>query len=77
MSFQGVATACLDASAEVAPTRDGETIMRKLGIGLVVAFALFYLLTQPAGAAHAVRGAADAVMVAFESLIKFITALFA
>ena len=51
--------------------------MRKLGIGLVVAFALFYLLTQPAGAAHAVRGAADAVMVAFESLIEFITALFA
>ena len=51
--------------------------MRKLGIGLVVAFALFYLLTQPAGAAQAVRGAADAVGVAFNSLIEFISALFA
>ncbi len=50
--------------------------MRKLGIGLVVAFALFYLVTQPEGAAQAVRGAADAVMVAFNSIIEFITALF-
>lgn len=50
--------------------------MRKLGIGLVVAFALFYLFTQPQGAAHAVRGAADAVVVAFNSLIEFISALF-
>lgn len=50
--------------------------MRKLGIGLVVAFALFYLITQPAGAAEAVRGAADAVGVAFTSIIEFISALF-
>jgi hypothetical protein len=50
--------------------------MRKLLVGLVVAFALFYLFTQPQGAAHAVRGAADAVVVAFNSLIEFITALF-
>ena len=50
--------------------------MRKLGIGLVVAFALFCLVTQPEGAAMAVRGAADAVMVAFNSIIEFITALF-
>jgi hypothetical protein len=56
-------------------TRDGDA-MRKLGIGLVVAFALFYLITQPEGAATAVRGAADAVMVAFNSIIEFITALF-
>jgi hypothetical protein len=51
--------------------------MRKLGIGLVIAFALFYMLTQPAGAAQAVRGAADAVGVAFNSIIEFISALFA
>lgn len=51
--------------------------MRKLGIGLVIAFALFYVLTQPQGAAEAVRGATDAVVVAFNSLIDFITALFA
>ena len=50
--------------------------MRKLGVGLVVAFALFYLITQPAGAAEAVRGAADAVGVAFNSIIEFISALF-
>jgi hypothetical protein len=50
--------------------------MRKLMVGLVVAFALFYLVTQPQGAAEAVRGAADAVRVAFESVIEFITALF-
>ena len=50
--------------------------MRKLAIGLVIAFALFYMLTQPAGAAQAVRGAADAVGVAFNSIIEFITALF-
>ena len=50
--------------------------MRKLGIGLVVAFALFYLVTQPEGAAQSVRGAADAVVVAFNSIIEFITALF-
>lgn len=51
--------------------------MRKLGIALVVAFALFYLITQPEGAAQAVRGAAEAVVVAFESIIDFVTALFA
>jgi multisubunit Na+/H+ antiporter MnhE subunit len=50
--------------------------VRKLLIGLVVAFCLFYLFSQPAGAAEAVRGAADAVGVAFESIIEFITALF-
>jgi hypothetical protein len=52
-----------------------EISVRKLAIGLVVAFCLFYLFTQPAGAAQAVRGAADAVGVAFESMIEFLTAL--
>ena len=62
-----MARACLPALA----TRDGENL-RNLGIGLVVAFALFYLFTQPAGAAHAVRGAADAVAehVAADLLIR-------
>jgi hypothetical protein len=50
--------------------------MRKVAIGLVVAFALFYLITQPEGAASAVRGAAGAVVIAFESVIDFVTALF-
>lgn len=51
--------------------------MQKLLVGLVVAFALFYLFSQPQGAADAVRGAASAVGLAFNSLIQFITALFA
>ncbi len=50
--------------------------MRKLGIGIAVLFVLFYVITQPAGAAGAVRGAADALTVAFESLIDFFAALF-
>ena len=50
--------------------------MKKVLVGLVIAFAAFYLLTQPAGAAEAIKGAASAVGVAFESLISFFTALF-
>jgi hypothetical protein len=50
--------------------------MRKLLVGVVVAFAAFYLLSQPAAAADAVRGAALAVGVAFNSVIEFATALF-
>jgi hypothetical protein len=50
--------------------------MRKLLVGLVLAFALFYVFTQPQGAAHAVRGAAGAVGVGFNSVIEFISALF-
>lgn len=50
--------------------------MQKFMVGLVIAFAAFYLLSQPAGAADAVKGAASAVGVAFESIIKFISALF-
>ncbi|QNN51996.1 hypothetical protein [Nocardioides mesophilus] len=50
--------------------------MRKLGIGIALLFVLFYMVTQPAAAAGAVRGAADALFVAFESLIEFFGALF-
>ena len=50
--------------------------MKKVLIGLVVAFALFYLVTQPVGAADAIKGAADAVGVAFVALIAFLSALF-
>jgi len=50
--------------------------MRKLAIGVAILFVLFYVVTQPAGAAGAVRGAADALIVAFESLIEFVSALF-
>lgn len=50
--------------------------MKKILLGLVIAFAAFYLVTQPAGAADAIKGAAAAVGVAFESIIRFLTALF-
>ncbi|MBA2560420.1 MAG: hypothetical protein H0V07_11155 [Propionibacteriales bacterium] len=42
---------------------------------LVVAFGLFYLVTQPEAAANAVRGAFDAVGQAFEAIIAFFNAL--
>lgn len=50
--------------------------MKKLlGVGLI-AFALFYLLTQPQSAAEAVRGAGGVVGDAFDAVITFISALF-
>jgi hypothetical protein len=51
--------------------------MRKLLVLLVVAFVLFYLLTQPHNAAQAVRNSANAMVDAFNSIIAFISALFA
>jgi hypothetical protein len=51
--------------------------MQKLLVGVVVAFAAFYLLTQPQGAADVVRGAGAVVGDAFHAVIAFITALFA
>jgi hypothetical protein len=42
---------------------------------LVVAFAAFYLLTEPTGAANALQGAADGVRSAFEQIVRFFTAL--
>ena len=52
------------------------TVAKKGLVLLVIAFAAFYLLTQPIGAADAVKGAAVAVGDAFEAVIRFITALF-
>jgi hypothetical protein len=54
-----------------------EAAMQKLLVGVVVAFAAFYLLTQPQGAADVVRGAGGVVGDAFNAVIEFITALFA
>jgi hypothetical protein len=50
--------------------------MKKLLGGLVIAFALFYLLTQPESAAEAVRGAVGVVEDLFAAVIDFINALF-
>lgn len=49
--------------------------MQKVLVGVVVVFALFYLMTQPAAAADVVRGAADTVGNVFESVITFLDAL--
>jgi hypothetical protein len=50
--------------------------MKKVLVGLVIAFAAFYLLTQPVAAAEAIKGATGAVGDAFGSIINFLTALF-
>jgi hypothetical protein len=53
------------------------TAVAKKGLTLlVVAFAAFYLFTQPEGAANALEGAGEGVMTAFEQIVRFLTALF-
>jgi hypothetical protein len=42
---------------------------------LVIAFALFYLVTQPAAAADAVKAIGDGIGQAFQAIIKFFDAL--
>jgi hypothetical protein len=50
--------------------------MKKLLGVVVLAFAGYYLLTQPAGAADVVKGAVGVVGDAFNSVIRFFNALF-
>jgi hypothetical protein len=50
--------------------------MRKLLGVAAIAFALFYLLSQPQSAADVVRGGVGVVGDAFDALTTFITALF-
>jgi hypothetical protein len=50
--------------------------MKKLLGGVLIAFLLFYLLTQPENAAGAVKGAGAVVGDAFNAGITFFTALF-
>lgn len=51
-------------------------MVKKILIWVVIAFAVFYLISQPSSAAGAVRGAASAVGAAFTSIITFFTSLF-
>ena len=51
------------------------TLLSRVGVLPLVTFVLFYLITQPEHAAHAVRGAGAAVGNAFASIMKFFTAL--
>lgn len=50
-------------------------VARKAVVLLVIAFAAFYLVSQPEGAADAVRGALAAVVDAFDAIIRFSSAL--
>ena len=50
--------------------------MKKLLGVLAIAFAVFYMMTQPQAAADAVRGAVSIVGNAFDAVIAFISALF-
>jgi hypothetical protein len=50
-------------------------VVKKLAVGLVVAFVLYYLISQPAGAANAVKGAVDAVIAAFGAVGVFVNQL--
>jgi hypothetical protein len=49
--------------------------MKKLLGVAAIAFALFYLLTQPQAAADAVRGAIGVIGDAFNALVTFVSAL--
>jgi hypothetical protein len=50
--------------------------MKKLLGVAAIAFALFYVLTQPTAAADAVRNGISIVGDAFDALVAFATALF-
>jgi hypothetical protein len=50
-------------------------VARKTTVFLALAFVVYYLVTQPEGAADAVRGAMDAVVQAVNAIIRFFSAL--
>ncbi len=50
-------------------------VAKKSALFLVLAFAAYYLLTEPANAADAIKGAIGAVVTAFEALMEFLSEL--
>ena len=50
-------------------------LVKRIAIGLVIAFAVFYLVTRPEDAATAVQGAAGAVWGAGAAITEFFGAL--
>jgi hypothetical protein len=52
-------------------------VAKKSVMMLAIAFAAFYLFTQPENAADAIRGALDAVAAGFQAVIRFFNALVA
>ncbi len=51
-------------------------MFKKVLTFLAIAFAAYYLLTEPTNAANAVSGALSAVADGFDSIITFFTELF-
>lgn len=51
--------------------------MRKLIVGALILFVAYFLVTNPEGAASIVQSAWAAVVSFFESVLDFISALFA
>lgn len=51
-------------------------VLKKVIALLVVGFAVYYLLTAPAGAADSVRNAFSAVLDAFSQVMVFVNKLF-
>lgn len=51
--------------------------VKKLLTYALIAFVIFYLFTQPAGAAAAVRGVMDGIGEGADSLAQFFNSLFA
>ena len=49
--------------------------VKRIVLGLVVVFALFYLITRPEAAADAVQGAFDAVFAGAQAVGRFFTSL--
>ena len=50
-------------------------VVKKALLALALAFVIYYLVTEPVGAADAVRNAASAVGTAFESIVAFFSRL--
>ena len=50
-------------------------LVKRLALGLVVVFALFYMITRPEDAATAVEGAVGAVFGATEAVGRFFSSL--
>ena len=49
--------------------------VKRIAVGLIVVFALFYMVTRPEDAANAVQGAVTAVWGGVEAVGRFFTSL--
>jgi hypothetical protein len=49
--------------------------VKRIIVILIVGFFLFYLITQPVSAAHAVQAVFGAIAIAFHAVVRFFSAL--